>query len=50
MPLDYLVRLHDAKKSANLGTKAANLRFLARKGFRVPTTFVCTWDAYVQYL
>lgn len=50
MPPDYLVRLHDARKSADIGTKAANLRFLERKGFQVPTTLVCTWAAYMQYL
>ena len=32
-----------------IGNKAANLRLLAGKGFAVPRTFVCSWDAFARY-
>ena len=50
MPRDYILRLQDAKGSHNAGRKAENLWFLRRKGFSVPTTYVCTWLAYARYL
>ena len=34
----------------NTGNKARNLRLLSQKGFLVPETFVCSWDAYERYL
>lgn len=40
-----LRRLHPS-----VGSKAQNLYELARRGFNVPTTHVCTWEAYARYL
>lgn len=50
MPRDYILKLQDAKRSHTAGRKAENLWFLRRKGFSVPTTYVCTWAAYTRYL
>jgi phosphoenolpyruvate synthase/pyruvate phosphate dikinase len=34
---------------ARVGNKARNLRFLMRKGFPIPRTWVCTWDACLRF-
>jgi phosphohistidine swiveling domain-containing protein len=34
---------------ARVGNKARNLRFLMQKGFPIPRTWVCTWDADVRF-
>ncbi len=34
----------------NVGNKAMNLRRLADKGFRIPKTLVCNWNAHLRYL
>lgn len=34
----------------NIGNKAASLQRLLRHGMLIPRTFVCTWDAYHDYL
>ncbi len=33
----------------SIGNKAGGLQTLCAKGFRVPVTMVCSWDAYQQY-
>lgn len=46
----YLANLKDRRLPESIGNKARNLRRLAELGFQVPVTYVCTWDAYLQYL
>lgn len=46
----HIVRLNDRKLPISIGNKAKNLRWLQDKGFRIPTTFVCIWEAYQFYL
>jgi phosphohistidine swiveling domain-containing protein len=50
MRTQYILDLRDAKPSQGIGNKAQKLYFLAKKGFRTPSTWVCTWDAYHHYL
>ena len=48
MPRHYI---HQLKRGlSRIGNKAANLRLLESRGFTVPSTYVCTWDAYERYL
>ena len=42
MRVQSVLRLRDARDRARVGSKAANLRYLERLGYAVPTTFVCT--------
>ncbi|MEJ2707559.1 MAG: PEP/pyruvate-binding domain-containing protein [Anaerolineales bacterium] len=49
MPKQLLVPLQTRRPPSNIGNKAHNLRRLAGKGFRVPPTIVCTWEAYERY-
>ncbi len=46
----FIFDLRAAKRLRNIGHKAQNLWFLARKGFSIPTTYVCTWAAHMRYL
>jgi pyruvate,water dikinase len=50
MAMEYIFDLKKAKGRHNIGSKAGNLGFLASKGFSIPRTHVCTWDAYARYL
>lgn len=50
MPEEYLFFLRDGRKIQHIGNKANSLRLLAHKGFPIPPTCVCTWDAYVRYV
>jgi len=50
MPEEYVFSLREGRKSQRIGDKANNLRFLAHRGFSIPLTYVCTWDAYVRYV
>ena len=50
MQTDYIYNLKGKTVPETIGAKAKNLRFLAQKSFAVPETFVCTWDAYQNYL
>ncbi len=49
MRTQYILSLKDAKRPRTIGSKAQSLLFLLKKGFAVPDTFVCTWDAFVQF-
>lgn len=49
MPIDGIVNLQKVKRVARVGSKAEKLHFLLRRGFLVPATLACTWDAYVRY-
>jgi len=37
-----------ARLPRTIGSKAEKLRFLIDRGFRTPTTLVCTWDAHAR--
>jgi pyruvate,water dikinase len=45
----YVYTLEDASFESNIGNKALNLRFLQKKGFNIPKTFVCEYNAFYQY-
>jgi pyruvate,water dikinase len=47
---NYIFRLNQQRLPDSIGNKAANLRKLKDKSFRVPDTYVCTWLAYLAYL
>lgn len=44
-----LVNLLDRQLPVSVGRKAANLRMLAEKGFRVPQTWIISWAAHQRY-
>jgi phosphohistidine swiveling domain-containing protein len=44
--MKYLVNLHTKKPPASIGNKAASLHQLWKKGYPIPNTYVCTWDAF----
>jgi len=46
----YILNLKDTRLPQSIGSKASKLRFLIEKRFQTPITYVCTWDAYIQYL
>lgn len=46
----YLVELSGAKKPMLVGLKASKLHFLKKLGLKVPNTWVCTFEAYENYL
>jgi pyruvate,water dikinase len=46
----YILKLREARHPRKIGNKGRSLRFLIEKNFRTPTTYVCTWDAYLRYL
>jgi phosphohistidine swiveling domain-containing protein len=46
----HVIRLNDRQLPISIGNKAKNLRWLQDKGFRIPKTFVCIWEAYQSYL
>jgi phosphohistidine swiveling domain-containing protein len=50
MPSPYIYELGARRLPPSIGSKAEKLRFLIRHGWQVPVSYVCTWDAYVQYL
>jgi pyruvate,water dikinase len=49
MRTQYILSLKDAKRPRTIGSKAQSLLFLFKKGFVVPDTWVCPWDAFVQF-
>jgi pyruvate,water dikinase len=46
----YIIDLRTDGTPRGIGNKAERIQFLMNRGFRTPATFVCTWDAYLQYL
>lgn len=50
MPVKMILSLDQRLLSQSLGNKGENLRRLKSKGFRIPKTFVCTWETYQAYL
>lgn len=45
----FIHRLGSRSARSRAGSKAENLRFLLRKGYRIPRTHVCTWDAFERF-
>jgi phosphohistidine swiveling domain-containing protein len=45
----YLVSLHSLRPPAAIGNKALNLHRLWRKRFNIPRTYICRWNAYLDY-
>ncbi len=50
MSPEYIFALEETRRIRSIGNKAKNLRFLSEKGFKIPATYVCTWDAYAAYV
>ena len=49
MTKQLIYHLEERGLPISIGNKADGLKALCAKGFRVPTSLVCTWDAYQQY-
>jgi len=47
--MNYILPLAKIRTKHGTGNKARNLKLLARHGFSIPLTYVCTWDAYDRY-
>jgi phosphoenolpyruvate synthase/pyruvate phosphate dikinase/NAD(P)-dependent dehydrogenase (short-subunit alcohol dehydrogenase family) len=45
----FIVGLNNRNLPESIGNKAANIYLLKKKHFRVPETFVCTWEANLAY-
>ena len=50
MSSDYIFSLKQDRLPVAVGGKAYYLHSLMDKGFQVPETYVCTWQAYDRYL
>ena len=50
MNAEYIFNLRDRNIPENIGAKADNLRFFIKKKLPTPETYVCTWDAHLNYL
>ena len=50
MPEQYVFSLLEGSRIRRIGDKAKNLRLLAQKGFPIPLTYICTWDAHARYI
>ncbi len=48
--MKYMASLHQKQPPASIGNKAASLHLLWKRGYLIPKTFICTWDAYLAYL
>ena len=48
--MKYLASLHQNQSPASIGNKAASLHLLWKKGYPIPKTYVCTWEAYLAHL
>ncbi|MBP1703901.1 MAG: cmdD [Chloroflexi bacterium] len=47
--MKYLVSLHTARPPDCIGNKALNLHRLRQNKFNIPRTYICTWNAYLDY-
>ncbi|MGC9334437.1 MAG: PEP/pyruvate-binding domain-containing protein [Anaerolineae bacterium] len=50
MPKPYIQDLGQRRTPENIGNKAQKLRFLMQERLPTPPAYVCTWDAYQEYL
>lgn len=48
-PLHFITSLRDVTQREFVGEKAFHLRSVLTNGHRVPTTYICTFQAYDQY-
>jgi len=46
----YIYPLEGINKNLKIGNKAKNLGFLQKKGFKIPTSYICIFAAYDLYL
>lgn len=49
MKTNYVFHLNRKPLPETIGNKAKNLTFLITRRFRVPNTYICTWEAYLDY-
>ena len=45
----YIFKIEQNKILDKIGNKALNLRFIQKKGFRIPKTYICSFEAFNQY-
>jgi pyruvate,water dikinase len=45
----HIFKLDDSKNKIFIGNKALNLKFLHKQGFKIPTSFVCSFEAFNLY-
>jgi phosphohistidine swiveling domain-containing protein len=45
----HIRNLKHEKHARAIGNKARSLAFLIKRGYPVPATWVCSWDAFVQF-
>lgn len=50
MKKSFIVELTRGRLPASSGTKAENLYKLQKRGFLIPKTYVCSWEAFERYL
>lgn len=46
----FILKLSERRLPPKVGNKALNLRWLLDRGYAIPPTWVCSWDAYQMYL
>ncbi len=50
MAANYIVKLTDCTTHSPIGNKARSLLFLEKAKYKIPETYICTWDAYKCFL
>jgi len=45
----YIFKIGKTKIGDKIGNKALNLRFIKKNGFRIPETYICSFEAFNQY-
>ena len=50
MPREYVLNLTQNHLPDSVGSKAQYLRDLMDRGYQVPMTRVCTWEAYSRFV
>jgi pyruvate,water dikinase len=50
MALEYIVKLSDCSSNSPIGNKARSLLFLRDSQCSIPETYICTWEAYKNFL
>ena len=45
----FIYNLDETSKKSSIGNKAQNLRFLQKKNFNIPLTYVCNFEAFDLY-
>ncbi len=47
---NYIFNLNDKKLPEAIGNKAENLHRMRSKKIRVPNAYICSWNAYIDYI